>query len=242
MLFTRLRNLWAQFQCLQETLKALHIAPADTSPAPPAPGRKFLIIRTDFPRPTPAAFLEFEGINLGRSNSSIDEINSDETINGKKSWKMLRNFMGMTNGASIPPALPPPTIAEPSLRPKPVSRQNSKERPPPPSSFKFSLDWLNRPQSLGRPRNLLPPRLPTATDMLLRSRPGGAFDTPLAVKPDAVLQIQSLKYAGRALAEWSLVVGEYQGFLEKRLREGVINDKAVETPSLTVENFKRIGG
>ena len=77
--------------------------------------------------------------------------------------------------------------------------------------------------------------------MFLRNRPGGAFDSPVTVKPEAVLQMQSLKYAGRALAEWSLIIGEYQGFLEKRLREGVVNEKAVETPSLTVENFKRIG-
>ena len=49
------------------------------------------------------------------------------------------------------------------------------------------------------------------------------------------------KYAGRALAEWALVVGECNNFVERRRAEGVPGLKWVEVPSLGVEGFRRFG-
>lgn len=48
-------------------------------------------------------------------------------------------------------------------------------------------------------------------------------------------------YKGRALAEWAIVVGECNGFLERRRNEGVPNLKLVEVPLLGVEGFRRYG-
>lgn len=49
------------------------------------------------------------------------------------------------------------------------------------------------------------------------------------------------KYAGRALAEWALIVAECNNFVERRRAEGVPNLKLVEIPTLGVEGFRRFG-
>lgn len=49
------------------------------------------------------------------------------------------------------------------------------------------------------------------------------------------------KYAGRALAEWDLVLVEFKEFCERRRAEGVPNHSQVETPTLGVETFRRPG-
>ena len=49
------------------------------------------------------------------------------------------------------------------------------------------------------------------------------------------------KYAGRALAEWGLVVGECNGFIDRRRDEGVPSLSEVEVPSLGVEGIKKMG-
>jgi hypothetical protein len=51
---------------------------------------------------------------------------------------------------------------------------------------------------------------------------------------------RSVKYAGRALAEWSLVVTECNNFVERRRDEGVLGLQDVEVPALGVEGFRKI--
>jgi len=48
-----------------------------------------------------------------------------------------------------------------------------------------------------------------------------------------------VKYAGRALAEWGLVVGEYNGFVDRRRNEGVMGLSEMEVPSLGIEGFRK---
>ncbi|KAH7026382.1 uncharacterized protein B0I36DRAFT_365955 [Microdochium trichocladiopsis] len=48
-----------------------------------------------------------------------------------------------------------------------------------------------------------------------------------------------VKYAGRALAEWGLVVGEYNGFVDRRRDEGVMGLSEIEVPTLGVEGFRK---
>ncbi|KAI0199196.1 hypothetical protein F4808DRAFT_451513 [Astrocystis sublimbata] len=51
---------------------------------------------------------------------------------------------------------------------------------------------------------------------------------------------RSVKYAGRALAEWSLVVAECNNFVERRREEGILGLEDVEVPALGVEGFRKI--
>ncbi|RDW94369.1 DUF1765-domain-containing protein [Coleophoma crateriformis] len=49
------------------------------------------------------------------------------------------------------------------------------------------------------------------------------------------------KYAGRALAEWALIVAECNNFVERRRAEGVPNLRLVEIPTLGIEGFRKFG-
>jgi Protein of unknown function (DUF1765) len=114
---------------------------------------------------------------------------------------------------------------------------------------------------------LFPPRLPLPAQQLLISQstsvkpsfdsastssggsasvahgidPTGTAGRNIDIKPiePAGKQKASASYAGRALAEWALVVGECQAFFERRKGEGVPGNAWVETPMLGVEVFRR---
>ena len=106
-------------------------------------------------------------------------------------------------------------------------------------SFKFSLEWMDRPYHTGKERRLFPPRLPLPAQMFLQRRHGEPQeDKPC--KPEGAA-IESSKYMGRALAEWAIVVIECQNFYSRRKAEGVPSDRWVETPTLSVETFRKLG-
>jgi hypothetical protein len=106
-------------------------------------------------------------------------------------------------------------------------------------SFKFSLEWTEKPSFVGRDRRLSPPRLPMPAQMFLQSRTSEIGHVP-SREPEMRPSDYS-KYSGRALAEWTLVITECQNFFERRRAEGVPADEFVETPSLGVETFRKLG-
>lgn len=126
-------------------------------------------------------------------------------------------------------------------------------------SFKFSLEWS---QHFEKPtkdshhhtsglststseRRLCPPRLPAPAQAWISAKvPGisrevGAKDPKLG--NGGTERGKRAKYAGRALAEWGLVVGECNNFVERRRAEGVPGLRWVEVPTLGVEGFRRFG-
>ena len=60
----------------------------------------------------------------------------------------------------------------------------------------------------------------------------------MPLKPEGPAVGES-KYAGRALAEWALLIAECHNFFERRKQEGVPDNSMVETPTLCVESFRR---
>lgn len=62
----------------------------------------------------------------------------------------------------------------------------------------------------------------------------------LPIKPTGMYR-STATYAGRALAEWVVVVAECNAFIERRREEGVLGLSEVEVPLLGVEGFKKIG-
>ena len=116
----------------------------------------------------------------------------------------------------------------------------SKKRRHPPADFRFSLETVDRrPQSTPGDLDLESPRLPLAAHILLQSMPSFEGDRD-AMQVPAEYAI-SMRYAGRALAEWTWVVNECQNFFERRRSEGVQTNREVETPDLGVESFRRLG-
>lgn len=106
-------------------------------------------------------------------------------------------------------------------------------------SFKFSLDFHTNSKPVPGPMRLYPPRLPRPAENFLREQ---AYSDDLLenvpVEPTGESRSHA-RYCGRALAEWTIVVGENQSFFERRKNEGVPNNKSVETPMLGVEVFRR---
>jgi hypothetical protein len=83
-------------------------------------------------------------------------------------------------------------------------------------------------QSTDEQSPLSSPSTPIPEPVVLPIRPMGLFT-------------QSSTYAGRALAEWSMVVVECNSFIERRREEGVLGLSEVEVPALGVEGFRKIG-
>lgn len=152
-------------------------------------------------------------------------------------------------------------------------------------SFRFSLEWMERPQWLNQNRRLTTPCLPRASHILMqrqqsmtgsdqyyetaseyasernsdetarncngsqsKANADGATDArdtgssttspegeTGARDPSPASNIAASKYAGRALAEWALIVLECDSFYARRRDEGVPSDQLVETPTLSVD-------
>jgi hypothetical protein len=106
--------------------------------------------------------------------------------------------------------------------------------------------------NVGAERRLSPPRLPAPAQAWLGARVPGIskeivakdpneFELTDGVPPRKGEKAARAKYAGRALAEWALVVGECNNFVERRRAEGVPSLRWVEVPTLGVEGFRRFG-
>lgn len=105
-------------------------------------------------------------------------------------------------------------------------------------SFKFSLEWIDTEKyPIGGDRRLNTPRLPFPAERALHSRrQNDSVNEPC--KPESASG-RSSKYAGRALAEWAVLINECQNFFERRKAEGVPAYQMVETPTLGVEPFRK---
>ena len=103
-------------------------------------------------------------------------------------------------------------------------------------SFKFSLEFHTKHHALG-PMRLVPPRLPMAAHAFIQSQGSEMVSQRHMTRPVQPLgkARAQAKYAGRALAEWTVVVMECQSFFDRRKNEGVPANKFVETPQLAVE-------
>ena len=105
-------------------------------------------------------------------------------------------------------------------------------------SFKFSLEWVEKnSDSSAKERRLSPPKLPPLAEAYAEAR-ATEIDLNQPWKPEGSA-VDTSKYAGRALAEWSLLVTECKNFFERRKAEGVPSFQLVEIPSLSVEPFRK---
>ncbi|KAJ9668119.1 hypothetical protein H2201_001925 [Coniosporium apollinis] len=193
--------------------------------------------------------------STGQSDASDSSDMVEDT--GKRRWGIFRSLMpgsSKTRSKSRSPDPPSGKLVRTQSAmsqatgsaPSTSSAAASPSQPDTPQAsthrtfcFKFSLEWVDkRFQTPGNAR-LFPPRLPMPAQKFLQAQQGTPPNT-MPVKPqgDAV---NSSKYAGRALAEWALVVNECQNFFERRKNEGVPANRLVETPTLGVEAFRRPG-
>ncbi|KAI9821364.1 MAG: hypothetical protein M1832_003370 [Thelocarpon impressellum] len=169
----------------------------------------------------------------------------------KKRWGLLRNIRSLSSPSSSSlrskPAQTEATAPPQSGDEKPLSQQNGTAGAAEPPirnvdvhhSFRFSLEWAERPHAAGKERRLYPPRLPKSAQNLVKPRRSSAEEEEMEANKGQARGAN--KYAGRALAEWALVVGEYQSFFDRRRAEGVKTDGQVETPTLGMDAFRKFG-
>ena len=221
-----------------------------------APGGIFLsfdgiLSSTSASTTQPTAYERHSSLNtLTQTTASQLSLAKDEanksSHSGKKRWGLFKNIMPFASStedrfksSSTASATQPPTGNElivvhdlPTSKPVPAT--------PPfrPHSFKFSLEWTDREKDFGgKERRLCPPRLPLPAHTYLQSvQTEKPVYEPTRPRGPAVV---SSKYAGRALAEWAVLIIECQTFFERRKNEGVPGDEHVETPTLGVETFRR---
>lgn len=179
----------------------------------------------------------------------------------KKRWASLRSLMPFTGlgggrsrnslpGSGIFPGQeerpgsisddkPPGGNRSRDKQPKVEGDAGSAIRPHHGQSFRFSLEWTEKPSRLEKSRfDPQRPKLPVTAQAFLESiGPNRNMGDPGEPKGIALLVS---KYAGMALAEWELVVNDCQNFFERRRAEGVPTDSQVETPTLKVESYRKL--
>ena len=150
-------------------------------------------------------------------------------VNGSPDSRLSRSDTSASRQSTLRP-IPPRETSSARSPSQPVAQYRS-------HSFTFSLEWLERGHLPSREKKLYPPKLPLIAQLYLQTKALESFDrTPL--EPEGVAVGES-RYAGRALAEWALLIAECQNFFERRKQEGVPDNSKVETPTLSVESFRK---
>jgi len=265
---TRLNTAWRHLLWLQDRAKQQESVAPSTAPCSPAPNRCLLILRNDQP-PPPGMFLSFDNILSAVSSSlpgpsrpasrdsvmpsspptSVNVSPAAETSSsgGRRRWGLLKSILPFSNSSSASLDSRSPAIDEvfkpqakvqsiASLAGAPSQQTFAAYRS---HSFKFHLEWFENANLPSRDRKLFPPRLPTAAQLFLESL-GTVPQDMIPLRPDGAAAGPGT-YAGRALAEWAILVGECHIFFERRKAEGVPDNSKVETPTLSIEPFRRPG-
>ena len=269
-LSVRLNRVWRHLLWLQNDAEQQQHAAPSTAPCSPAPSRCLVIMRNDQPTP-PGMFLSFDSILSSASNPSTKtqgsvpkvltattppsasaQIPGKASSGAKRRWGMLKNILPFTNSLSSSSSLRSATLESSAIPSTHAMLPNAQSDSPMTASanlakvavyrshsFKFSLEWFENVNIAGKDRKLYPPKLPAPAQLFLET--SGSYpqdNTPLEPKGASA---GPSKYTGRALAEWAMLVGECHNFFERRKAEGVPDNSKVETPTLSVEPFRRPG-
>lgn len=260
-----LNKTWRHYLHTQEHADKNGLMPPSTVACSPAPGRRLVIIRNDVHPDAGGGFLSFDSIIAASSASqpaAYERYSSLEPLKfiplgprgpspsrssspSRKGWSLLRTINPFTNSAAEA-SKKNEARGESSAdeNPKTISRESEGLNVQPKSphnslSFRFALEWVDRSSNPNKHRKLFPPKLPLPAQIFVDSkRPEPP--TFVALKPDQAMLGPS-KYCGRALAEWAVLIVECQNFFERRKFEGVPSLKWVETPTLGVEAFRKLG-
>lgn len=184
------------FQCQAE---AGLVAPLSSAPCTPAPGRRIIIIRCDNQISPVNLFVSFdrvvppvppEKVTSHRRSGSSDSTGSDGTPS-KRRWGLFKNMFsssssnrslesggGNSSSDESDGGGPEPTMMTESRcleqhEPTPNNSTDELIRPKTPHQpyfFKFSLEWMDRPQWPTKNKRLFTPCLPVASQLHVQHR------------------------------------------------------------------------
>ncbi|KAE8150123.1 hypothetical protein BDV25DRAFT_154931 [Aspergillus avenaceus] len=196
-LSNRLQRVWQYYLKFQSKAEKDLTAPLSSAPCTPAPGRRIIIIRCDnhfspaslfvsFDRVIPPAPPEQNTAPVANSSPKPEPI-PELPPPPKKRWNLLKAMFGgssKANGESSPSSSSEESLdtagsesnsADKRLEelPRPNSSAGDLSRPKTahqPYSFKFSLEWMDRPQWPSKNKRLFTPCLPVAAQLHLQLR------------------------------------------------------------------------
>ena len=190
--------MWEYYVAFQMRASEELTPQLSSAPCTPAPGRRIIIIRCDnqvspanlfvsFDRVVPPAPSEPAMAPRRNSNSSLnaDSSSSDSSAAPKRKWNILKSVFGVSTSKSSDTQSLSSSFdesetsdAQPNtgkcLDPHPPRSQAGTGEPVHPKTahqpffFKFSLEWMDRPQWPTKNRRLLPPALPSASQLHLQ--------------------------------------------------------------------------
>ena len=186
--------------------------------------------------------------NANQPRKGVEDTNKSQD-GGKKRWNLFKSMIpssspkdrSKTKSALAAPSLSTYKSAEGSASKTAMNGTAGPARPYQSLSFKISLEWIDQDiiNSLGRDRRIYPPQLPLPAQLSLQHRRAEDVRDTSPLEPVGVMAGPS-RYAGRALAEWAILIIECQTFFERRKAEGVPSYQLVETPTLGVEPFRKV--
>ncbi|KAL5338727.1 hypothetical protein BJX70DRAFT_388446 [Aspergillus crustosus] len=189
-LSSRLQRLWNFYLAIQDKAESGLAAPLSSAPCTPAPGRRIIIIRCDNPMSPSNLFISFDRVlppptnNQASNNSSSKTDATDSQAAPKKRWNILKAVFGASRSTEeLSPAsssdesdttasdTPAPAEKGPEASWRVANIEPSRPKTPhQPYTFKFSLDWMDRPQWPSKNKRLYTPSLPVASQLHLQLR------------------------------------------------------------------------
>lgn len=211
----RLLRVWEYYVGYQSKADEGFIAPLSSAPCTPAPGRRIIIIRCDNHVSPVNLFVSFDRVvppvsadqvMTHRRSGSADSTGS-EGQSSKKRWGLFRSMFSNSSNRSAESGGSNSDESEGGLTDltvMPESRCMDEHEPTPNNSteelsqpktphqpffFKFSLEWMDRPQWPTKNKRLFTPCLPVASQVHVQHRrspeKSAEFDTASENIPNA---------------------------------------------------------
>lgn len=193
----RLLRVWEYYIGFQSKAEEDMTAPLSSAPCTPAPGRRIIIIRCDNHLSPVNLFVSFDRVippvpsdkaTIHRRTSSTDSVGSDGPPT-KRRWGIFKSMFGSSSSSRAADGIDQISPNHPENVPDSTTNPDSKcldshEQTPsnsadelvPPSSphqpyfFRFSLEWMDRPQWPTKNKRLFTPCLPVASQLHVEHR------------------------------------------------------------------------
>ncbi|OJK05224.1 hypothetical protein ASPACDRAFT_21244 [Aspergillus aculeatus ATCC 16872] len=196
-LYNRLQRTWKYYQAFQAKAEEEISAPLSSAPCTPAPGRRIIIIRCDNQLSPSSFFVSFDRVippaPAEKSTLAGSALSKPEPAENqpptKKKWSILRAMFGGSSnsrtggeGSSSSSSdesdssgsdavgtaeKPPDNQWRQPNGPGELGRPRTAHQP---YSFKFSLEWMDRPQWPSKNKRLFTPCLPVGSQLHLQLR------------------------------------------------------------------------
>ncbi|PWY92486.1 DUF1765-domain-containing protein [Aspergillus heteromorphus CBS 117.55] len=199
-LWSRLQRTWDYYLAFQAKADDELTAPLSSAPCTPAPGRRIIIIRCDNQLSPSSFFVSFDRVVPPAPQEKASAFSSSSTSSSKtdtpeappppkRKWSILKAMFGSSSSVKSSGEASSSSSSDESdsassetiaaadksldghFRPQNESGELSRPRTAhQPYSFKFSLEWMDRPQWPSKNKRLFTPCLPVGSQLHLQLR------------------------------------------------------------------------